>query len=160
MKRLFILVGALAIGGGVYMWGKYQSELAKKLAFGLKNARVKRINTNQILLDFDLQIDNPTEISLDVSDIDIDVFANDKLASNILLKTPTLLTPKSHILIPLTLNFNPRVIFSDLGFLLDIVGNMNDVRLRFKGTIKVRKFGIRIPVPFTFETTYGQLKNN
>jgi len=157
MKKIFIAVGALTLLGGVVMWGKYQSELAQKLVFDMKNAKLKKLNGNEIILDFDFEIKNPTDIAIDISSIEIDIYANDKFATKITTKNPTSLLSNRDNYIPLSMSFSPKVIFSDFGFLVDIASNMKNIRLKFQGKIRVRKFGLNIPVPFTYETTYGAL---
>jgi hypothetical protein len=48
MKKVFIWGGVLALVGGIVLWVKYQSELASKLVYSMKNAKLRKINANQI----------------------------------------------------------------------------------------------------------------
>ncbi len=159
MKKLLILGGALTVVGGVYFWGKYQSELAKQLVYKLKNAKLRKVGKDGVVAEFDFEISNSTEINLNLSSIDIDVFANDTYVTKIQSKKPTFLGAKTTSFIPLVLDIDTKSILSSGNNLFDIATSLNSTVLRFKGTIKINKFGINIPVPFSMETTYGQLIN-
>jgi len=157
MKKVFIWGGVLALVGGIVLWVKYQSELASKLVYSMKNAKLRKINANQILADFDFEVKNPTELTINIDSIDIDVYGNDVLLTNIKSKKESFVLKNSTTLIPLVLDVNPTLLSKNSFELINLATNLKATRLTFRGKIKVRKFGLVIPVPFIYNTTYGEL---
>lgn len=158
MKKLVFLAGAGALVTGIVMWGKYQAKLVDRLVYGIKNAKLRKVGVSQVTADFDFQIDNPTEFKIEISNIDIDVFANNILVSKVRSKKETMLAPHGSTFVPLTLDLSPKDLVKSTADLLTIATSLDSTKIDFKGFIKVRKFGLKIPVPFTYNTTYKELK--
>jgi hypothetical protein len=77
--------------------------------------------------------------------------------TNIKSKKESFVLKNSTTLIPLVLDVNPTLLSKNSFELINLATNLKATRLTFRGKIKVRKFGLVIPVPFIYNTTYGEL---
>lgn len=157
LKKGLIITGAVGVLIGVGLWAKYQAELSYKLVYGTRNAKLKKITPSEVIAEFELTIDNPTELSVGINGLDIDVYANGVKVSNILSEVPVALSPNKMTAIPLKLSLNPKTLVQNTGTLLQTGLNIDNVVLTMRGFLRIRKFGIPVKVPFVYTATYKEL---
>lgn len=157
LKKGLILTGVVSLVAGIALWVKYQMELSYKLIYNTKNARLKKFTSNELVVEFDMTIDNPTELKVGINGMDIDVYANGVKVTNIYSQVPITLSPNTMVALPLKLSLNPQSLIQNTGILLSTGTDIKKVLLTLKGTLKIKKFGISFPVPFVYTATYGEL---
>lgn len=154
MKKTLIWVGALTLLAGVGLYAYNRVELSYKLAYEYKNIRTPVISRDKIVVEFDLVVNNKGELKETISKIDIDVFTNDVYATRIISTNDLVIEPNSKTTTRLQMILNPAMLYQNIGL---IAGEgLNDMRLRFKGFVTIRKFGIPLPIPFIYNTTYRE----
>lgn len=156
-KKVLLITGAVGVLVGVGLWAKYQAELTYKLVYGTRNAKLKKIMPTEVIAEFELTIDNPTELNVGINGMDIDVYANGVKVTNILSQVPVVLSPNKMTAIPLKLSLNPQTLVQNTGTLLQTGLNIDNVVLTLKGSLKIKKFGIPLKVPFVYTATYKEL---
>lgn len=148
-------VGTFLVGAG--LWLKYQIELSYKLVYGIVNTKLKKITAKEVAVEFDMSIKNPTELRVGINGIDIDVYANGVKVTNIFSAVPVMLEKESEVLIPLRMVLNPTELIQNIGALTSTGLNLDNVVLTMKGKLKIKKFGIPLPIPFIYTATYKEL---
>jgi LEA14-like dessication related protein len=157
MKRglIWVGVGSLLVGAG--MWIKYQMDLSGKLVYGIKNAKLKKVTLDAVYLEMDLVITNPTEINVGINSVDVDIYANNVFITNIVNNVPIEIKPNSNSSVPLKIKINPKQLITDTGSLFNSGFKMDDVVIKTKGILKIKKFGIPIPIPFVYSSKYKEM---
>lgn len=156
LKKGLILtgVGIVVIGAGLYV--KHQISMMNELVYDTKNPKLKKITPMEAIIEIDLIIKNPTELSVTISGVDVDILANGVKASNVYSSVPTELKPNSTASVPLKISVNPQTLIQNTGILMS-TGALTNINLEFNGLLKIKKFGIPIPIPFSYYTTYKEI---
>jgi len=157
MKKTLLVVGALALLTGVGLYVKAQYELSYKLVWNYKNFKLNYISADKAVINFDFSIQNKGELEILVRKIDIDVYANEVYVTRIFSDKDLIILPNETTSVPMQIILNPKTIIGNLNQLAFGSSTLNDMRLKFKGKIVVKKFGVRIPIPFVYSTTYKEL---
>jgi LEA14-like dessication related protein len=157
LKKVLIWTGVATTVVGISLWIKYQMELSYKLKYGVANTKLKKVTPTEVAIEFDMTIENPTELKVGINGMDIDVYANGVKVTNIFSQVPVALNPQSTSSLPLKLSINPQSLVQNTGILLQTGLDINNVVMTMRGVLKIRKFGIPIPIPFVYTTTYGEL---
>ena len=157
VKKILIWTGAISLAVGIGMWLKYQMELSYKLIYNIVNPKVKKVSTKEVIVEFDLTIDNPTELSVGINGMDIDVLANGVKVSNIFSQVQVKLEANKLTAIPLKLTINPQLLVQNTSVLLSTGLNIDNVVLTMKGKLKIKKFGVPLSIPFIYTATYKEL---
>lgn len=157
MKKTLIWLGVGSLLAGTALWVKYQAEMSGKLSYKMKNIKIKKVAMDNVVIEFDLAIQNPTELSIGLRGLDIDVLANGAQMTHIHSGVSVRLEPGRETLLPLQMTLNPSSLVSNLDALMQTGFSLKDTLLTFKGRLKLHKFGLPIPVPFSYTETYGEM---
>ena len=157
VRKILIWTGAISLAVGVGIWLKYQMELSYKLVYAIVNPKVKKVSPKEVIVEFDLTIDNPTELTVGINGMDIDVLANGVKVSNIFSQVQVRLEANKLTAIPLKLTINPLLLVQNTSALLSTGLNIDNVVLTMKGKLKIKKFGFPLSVPFIYTATYKEL---
>ena len=157
VRKILIWTGAISLAVGIGMWLKYQMELSYKLVYAIINPKVKKVSPKEVIVEFDLTIDNPTELTVGINGMDIDVLANGVKVSNIFSQVQVKLEANKLTAIPLKLTINPQLLVQNTSALLSTGLNIDNVVLTMKGKLKIKKFGVPLSIPFIYTSTYKEL---
>ena len=157
VRKILIWTGAISLAVGIGMWLKYQMELSYKLVYAIINPKVKKVSPKEVIVEFDLTIDNPTELTVGINGMDIDVLANGVKVSNIFSQVQVKLEANKLTAIPLKLTINPLLLVQNTSALLSTGLNIDNVVLTMKGKLKIKKFGVPLSIPFIYTATYKEL---
>lgn len=157
MKKALIWVGVATVLTGLALYMKYQWELTYKLVYNYKNFKLNFISKDKITITFDFVLENKGDLEINVEKIDIDVYANEVYATRIYADKTLPIKAKSTTSVPMQMIFSPQLIFKNINQLAFGASSLDDMRIKFKGKIKVRKLGMNIPIPFIYSTTYKEL---
>lgn len=157
VRKILIWTGAISLAVGVGMWLKYQMELSYKLVYAIVNPKVKKVSPKEVIVEFDLTIDNPTELTVGINGMDIDVLANGVKVSNIFSQVQVQLESNKLTAIPLKLTINPQLLIQNTSALLSTGLKLDNVVLTMKGKLKIKKFGVPLSIPFIYSATYKEL---
>lgn len=157
VRKILIWTGAISLAVGVGLWLKYQLELSYKLVYAIVNPKVKKVSPKEVIAEFDLTIDNPTELTVGINGMDIDVFANGVKVSNIFSQVQVQLEANKLTAIPLKLTINPLLLIQNTSALLSTGLKLDNVVLTMKGKLKIKKFGVPLSIPFVYTATYKEL---
>jgi LEA14-like dessication related protein len=125
----------------------------------VKTAVVKTITANLLDLDLTLDFENKSNISFEIKSQEYEVYIDNKFITKINNIKPVFIKAKSNSDIFVNIKANPTKVGSkfkleDLGKLLDL----QNVKLKIIGKMKVKLYGISVNIPFNYETTIKELR--
>lgn len=125
----------------------------------VKTAVVKTITANLLDLDLTLDFENKSNISFEIKSQEYEVYIDNKFISKINNIKPVFIKAKSNSDIFVNIKVNPtkvgtRFKLEDLGKLLDL----QNVKIKIIGKMKVKLYAFTINIPFNFETTIKELR--
>lgn len=154
MKKTLIWVGAITLLAGVGLYAYKQYELSNLLSYDYKNITTPVISRNKVVVEFDLIVTNKGELKETITKINIDVYANGVYATKIISRDELVIEPKGKTIARLQMILNPAMLYQNANVLSS--KGLDNLELKFKGSISVRKLGISIPIPFIYNTTYKE----
>ena len=121
----------------------------------IENIIVKDLTASKVKIDADAVVYNPNPISIQLNNIELDVFANDLKVSHISQTKVSEIAKRDNFNIPLSLSFNPTELFQDnlIGLLESALGSYQQqkVDLKFIGYAQFEVKGIKFTVPIEYE---------
>jgi len=147
--NFFQAVAALTLAYQAYKYIKRQAALLEKWDYNILAVRLLGVTKDFLDLQIELELKNPSAVSLTVSEFEMDVYLDGIKVGNT-AKRGMYEIPKygSDLL-----NFNVRAYYKTLGPLLGVliskIGNIEQVQVRLKGKLYVQTVpGVFAPVPF------------
>ena len=111
-----------------------------------RNFRLASIGLKESTVQTDLYYYNPNGISLNLKEVDLNVYLNGKYAGHSLLDTMVHIPAKDTFLVPVSVKVDMKSVFPNALALL-----MNDsMELRIEGKLKLGKAGIFVNVPVNY----------
>ena len=125
----------------------------------VKTAVVKTITANLLDLDLTLDFENKSNISFEIKSQEYDIYIDNKFISKINNIKPVFIKAKSNSDIFVNIKANPTKVGSkfkleDLSKLLDL----QNVKLKIIGKMKVKVYAFTVNIPFNYETTIKELR--
>ena len=120
--------------------------------FNIKNIRLSPPVSFDV--ESSLVLKNPNPISMELKNLDFDVFINDKKATHIAQSKETKIPAMSEFSVPIAfpVTFIDNAFFSDIGSVLISGITGNKLKIKFKGTLLVKAWGFE--KENEFEYTY------
>jgi len=152
--NFFQAVAALTLVYQAYKYIKRQAALLEKWDYSILGVRLMGVTKDFLDLQLEIEIKNPSAVSLTVSEFAMDVYLDGIKIGNT-AKQGEYSIPKygSNIF-----TFNVRAYYKQLGpalgMLISKIGNINEVKVRLKGKLYVQTVpGVFAPVPFDITDT-------
>ena len=125
----------------------------------VKTAVVKTITANLLDLDLTLDFENKSNISFEIKSQEYEVYIDNKFITKINNIKPVFIKAKSNSDIFVNIKANPTKVGSkfkleDLGKLLDL----QNVKIKIIGKMKVKVYAFTVNIPFNYETTIKELR--
>jgi LEA14-like dessication related protein len=152
--NFFQAVAALTLAYQAYKYIKRQAALLEKWDYDILAVRLLGVTKDFLDLQIELELKNPSAVSLTVSEFEMDVYLDGIKVGNT-AKRGMYEIPKygSDVL-----TFNVRAYYKTLGPLLGVliskIGKIEQVQVRLKGKLYVQTVpGVFAPVPFDITDT-------
>jgi len=152
--NFFQAIAALTLVYQAYKYIKRQTALLEKWDYNILAVRLMGVSKDYLDLQLELELKNPSAVSLTVSQFEMDVYLDGIKIGNT-AKQGEYTIPKygSNLL-----TFNVRTYYKQLGpalgMLISKIGNINEVKVRLKGKLYVQTVpGVFAPVPFDITDT-------
>lgn len=146
-----VIIGVTTVGlGALAIYGKKQYDLFSETVYfdyDKSSVRIIKVGINESRFSVDFIIDNRGKLSLDVKDIELKVVSGNTILSRINKNGEFRIIPNSITPVNLEIGFSPSKLVksNDIN-----IANYKDLPLTFIGSVKVKKMGIWIKVPFKF----------
>jgi LEA14-like dessication related protein len=147
--NFFQAIAALTLAFQAFKYIKRQAALLEKWDYDILAVRLLGVTKDFLDLQIELELKNPSAVSLTVSEFEMDVYMDGIKVGNT-AKRGIYDIPKygSNIL-----TFNVRAFYKTLGPLLGVliskIGKIDQVQVRLKGQVYVQTVpGVFAPVPF------------
>ena len=152
--NFFQAIAALTLAYQAYKYIRRQAALLEKWDYSILGIRLMGVTKDFLDLQLEIEIKNPSAVSLTVSEFAMDVYLDGIKIGNT-AKQGEYSIPKygSNIFI-----FNVRAYYKTLGpalgVLISKIGQLNSVQIRLKGKLYVQTVpGVFAPVPFDITDT-------
>jgi len=152
--NFFQAIAAFTLVYQAYKYIKRQAALLEKWDYNILAVRLMGVSKDYLDLQLELELKNPSAVSLTVSEFEMDVYLEGVKIGNT-AKQGEYTIPKygSNLL-----TFNVRTYYKQLGpalgMLISKIGNINEVKVRLKGKLYVQTVpGVFAPVPFDITDT-------
>ena len=152
--NFFQAVAALTLAYQAYKYIRRQASLLEKWDYNINTVRLLGVTKDFLDLEIELELKNPSAVSLIVSEFEMDVYIEGVKIGNT-AKRGIYEIPKygSDIF-----TFNVRAFYKTLGPLLGVliskIGKIEQVQVRLKGKLYVQTVpGVFAPVPFDITDT-------
>ena len=152
--NFFQAIAALTLAFQAFKYIKRQAALLEKWDYSILGVRLMGVTKDYLDLQLELELKNPSAVSLTVSEFEMDVYLDGIKIGNT-AKRGEYTIPKygSNLL-----TFNVRAYYKQLGpalgVLISKIGKINEVKVRLKGKLYVQTVpGVFAPVPFDITDT-------
>jgi len=152
--NFFQAIAALTLAYQAYKYIRRQAALLEKWDYNILAVRLMGVTKDYLDLQLELELKNPSAVSLTVSEFEMDVYLDGIKIGNT-AKRGQYTIPKygSNLL-----TFNVRAYYKQLGPALGVViskiGKIDQVQVRLKGKLYVQTVpGVFAPVPFDITDT-------
>jgi len=149
MKALKI-TGIVTLLVGAAWWIAYQIKLSQKLIYGFKNVRFGQYRNGSLVLNMDLTVKNTTDLDVMVRGFDLDVYVNHVYVTKFFSNIESSIRPDSTAAVPLAISIKPVDVLGEIKNILTVPDTLVQMPVTLSGTIKVRKFGIPLSIPFKY----------
>jgi LEA14-like dessication related protein len=147
--NFFQAIAALTLAFQAFKYIRRQASLLEKWDYNILAVRLMGVSKDYLDLQLELELKNPSAVSLTVSEFEMDVYLDGIKIGNT-AKRGEYTIPKygSNLL-----TFNVRAYYKQLGpalgVLISKIGKINEVKVRLKGKLYVQTVpGVFAPVPF------------
>jgi len=152
--NFFQAIAALTLAYQAYKYIRRQAALLEKWDYNILAVRLMGVTKDFLDLQIELELKNPSAVSLTVSEFEMNVYLDGIKIGNT-AKRGQYTIPKygSNLL-----TFNVRAYYKQLGpalgVLISKIGKINEVKVRLKGKLYVQTVpGVFAPVPFDITDT-------
>lgn len=152
-KKHVIAIGlgavSLALGAAYLQYKKMMN-----YCIGLSMIKPKEITTKNFDADVFLNIENKSDIKLEIVSQEYNVFVNNKFitkASNAILQT---VAPKSTSIVGVNVKFNPEKAGENI---LSAILSLGKITVKIEVKLKVKLWFFTVNIPYTYESTLSEL---
>ena len=152
--NFFQAIAAFTLAYQAYKYIRRQAALLEKWDYNILGVRLMGVTKDFLDLQIELELKNPSAVSLTVSEFEMDVYLDGiKIGNTAKRGEYTIPTYGSNLL-----TFNVRAYYKQLGpalgVLISKIGKINEVKVRLKGKLYVQTVpGVFAPVPFDITDT-------
>jgi LEA14-like dessication related protein len=152
------VIGTITIAGAL---AYLQYKKLMNYVIKVKSGVIKTITANLLDLDLTLDFENKSNISFEIKSQEYEIFIDNKFISRIKNIKPVFIQANSHSDIFVNIKANPTKVGSkfkleDLNKLLDL----QNVKIKVIGKLKVKIYAFPVNIPFNYETTIKELREN
>lgn len=141
-KKIIIWVGVIAGIGGLgyafYAFYKRQMTLAMSYCFKIATLKFLKLDKNQTIIDVNIKVRNQSDLRIDITNYNFDVYINDKKVTHISNPTSVDLLANAVSIIPLRIEFSPSKFF-DLGNVISLLSSAitdyKNFKIRISGSL-------------------------
>lgn len=125
----------------------------------INNVKLNSVNIAKGLnveMSGDVTFFNPNDVSVDVSELNADVYVNGKKVTTVTQQdVKTKMKASEDFTIPITCNIPLESVFNDIkGGMFKNLFKKKKIDLRLEGTLKTTKAGVSMEVPFDYSETH------
>jgi LEA14-like dessication related protein len=159
--KLLFGLGAVVIIAGIIYFFKQGFASLKNIDFLVNKVKFTKVTLTEAIIDAEVKLMNPSAVGFTIKSYEINIAINGRFVTT--LKSSglgILIAPKSDVLIPLLIKFDPRKLGVQVGMLLlDIYTEgasnyVNKLEISYKGRLTGEFIGFNIndiPIDYTYK---------
>lgn len=158
IQKKYLITGALAfvtISGAVLYW---QYTKLMETAIKFVSLKINKASLTTVNVDLFLNFQNKSHIGFKISEMEYKVYLDTTEIAYLSKPETQQIAAKSTSPITINVNFNPSKIGKEIkGNASNLLLNVLNAQIRVEIKLKVELWFIKLPVPFTYVTTLGEL---
>jgi len=119
------------------------------------SVKIKKIGVEDTQFTMDYIIDNRGDLAVDVKDVRVKVKVGKKTITDIVRFGEFKIQPKMKVPININVSLNPKMLIKEVFPNVNIL-KWKEIPLTFVGSVRVKKMGIWLPIPFKFTYAIGE----
>lgn len=161
--KLGLGLGLVAVIGGILYYIYRGVNKLMEIDFEIKNVKFPKLKWTSGQITCDILLKNPSNLSFTVRGYNIRVSMYGRSLANLISNdVETVIPPKGNVLVPVSVDFDPRQIGTQalMGLLDYLLGKLevkpNNLAVNYKGTLNGNFLGlenITIPIDYTYQIT-------
>ena len=143
-------IGAIAVTGLAFYTKKQVDMISNDIYYSYDSQSIKiiEVGLNRVVFSVDLLIENKGELDIQAKDLRIKISSEGTPLTQVYRDLIFDIKPNSKSPVGIDVVINPKeLITKSKGVKMS---NWKDIPLTFKGSIKVKKLGVWLPIPFAF----------
>lgn len=132
-KLFYGAIGLGLLGFGLYRYFSIQAKLLKDFSYKIASIKVKKITLSEASIEFVVRFFNKSEIEATIKKLYLDILIEDKPVGFIEENRSFILPAMGSSDIPLTINFNPKIILGNVFEVFTSVIKNKDLKFQFIG---------------------------
>ena len=152
--NFFQAIAALTLAFQAFKYIKRQAALLEKWDYNILAVRLMGVSKDYLDLQLELELKNPSAVSLTVSEFEMDVYLDGIKIGNTAKRGEYTIPKYGSNLLTFNVWAYYKQLGPALGVLISKIGKINEVKVRLKGKLYVQTVpGVFAPVPFDITDT-------
>lgn len=161
VQKKYLVAGAIGIVSLTAAFAYLQYKKIMNYAITLKSIKVKKVALNIIDFDIFLNFLNKSDLLFTIENQTYNIYINNVFVTKIENLNPVTIQKTSSSIIPLNISINPQQVLDKLGKnAINLLIEASKINLKVDVKLKVKLFGIKVSIPYLYETTLKQLMSS
>lgn len=156
-KLVLALSGMGLIGYAFWRYITIQKDLLSKFTYSLLNIKFSHISMDDITANIVVRFNSIADVEVKVKKFYVDFYLNNIYVGNFEDNGEFTIIANGYADIPVTLKFNPQLIFTNIVDLSLVAININDVAISARGYADVSSSFISATIPISYDSSVKQL---
>ena len=158
IKGKYIIAGALGVISIALAIGYLQYKKLMNYTLSFKGIKLKKASATELNFDLFLNFVNKSNLKFDIVEQDYSIYINDVFLTKAVNYSTNTVLPTSASIMGVNINFNPTQAYKNLkGGFASMLLSPQMLKLKIDMKLKVKLYGIKISIPFVYETTLKEI---
>lgn len=157
IKGILAFLGLGLIGYSLYRYVTIQKDLISKYTYEIKGLKFKKIQKDVVEADLIVRFSSIADLEVKVKKFYVDFYVNQILVGNFEDMEEFTILANDSVDIPVTLKFNPQLIFTNIIDLSFISFNIKDIAFSVRGFADVSSGFVSATIPVDYSSTFKQI---
>jgi len=158
MIRTLLFVGGVGlIGYAIWSYVNKQKQLAEQFTYNIVSVNFGNISLDNVTANIVVRFTNIADIEALVNSFYVDIYVNNVKVGYAQDNGAFTLAAHSSTDVPVSVDFNPQTIFSNLTSLITASQSLNDVTIGAHGWAQVTSGIVQVTIPIDYDSTVKEI---
>ena len=157
VKSILAVTGVGLIAYSLWRYVTIQKDLISKYTYKILGLKFKKIQKDVVEADLVIRFSSIADLEVKVKKFYVDFYVNEILVGNFEDIEPFTILANDSVDIPITLKFNPQLIFTNIIDLSFISFNIKDIAFSVHGFADVSSSFVSATIPVDYSSTFKQI---
>lgn len=152
--KIYWIAGSIAVVSILGALAYLQYKRLMDYCMSFRAVKVNRFSLNNLNFDVWLNFVNKSNVNFTIVSQTTKVYLNDRFVTTVSNKSPNIVRAKQSNVLGVNVNIDPKRVFQNIGIsVFDMLKDVNKIRVKMDMKIRVKLYGITVPVPYVYEDT-------